>query len=100
MSPIGITGMLFAHVSPNMRIAIPLWNNCVSSVFDFAHQLLVVDAEEQKEMRRSQIDLKDQSVQQRVADMAGLGIDVLICEAISRSSASILATHDLEVIPY
>ena len=72
----------------------------MSSVFDFAHQLLVVDTEGQKEMRRSQIDLKHQSELQRVADIAGLGIDVLICGAISRSLASTLATHNLEVIPF
>jgi predicted Fe-Mo cluster-binding NifX family protein len=83
-----------------MRIAIPIWEGCVSSVFDFAHQLAIVDTEDQREVSRFSIKLKEQSAQQRVADMVKLGIDVLICGAISRSLSSTLAASNLEVIPF
>ncbi len=83
-----------------MRIAIPIWNGNVSSVFDFAHQLAVVDTEGQQEVNRSQIELRAQPVQQRVQELLGLGVHVLICGAISQPLASMLATSNIEVIPF
>lgn len=83
-----------------MRIAIPIWNDSVSSVFDFAHELAVIDAEGQQEVSRSQIELRAQPMQQRVQELLGLGVHVLICGAISQPLASMLATSNIEVIPF
>ncbi len=38
-----------------MKIAIPIWNDCVSSAFDFAHILLLVDIQDGSETNRSEI---------------------------------------------
>ena len=83
-----------------MRIGIPVWNGFVSSVLDFAHQLAVVDAEGQQEVSRSQIQLREQPVQQRAMELVTLGVDVLICGGISRPLAAILAASNIEVIPF
>ena len=83
-----------------MRIAIPVWNGSVSSVFDFAHQLLVVDTKDRKETNRSQIQLKQQPPQQRVSRLVGMGVDVLICGAVSWPLASMLMASNIEVIPF
>ena len=83
-----------------MRIAIPVWNDCVSSVFDFAHQIAIVDAEGQQEVGRSQIELRAQPMQQRVQELLRLGVHVLICGAISQPLASMLAASNIEVIPF
>ena len=62
-----------------MKVAIPIWNGFVSNVFDFAHQLLVVDAEDKKEISRSQVQLAQQVIQQRVTQLVELNANVLIC---------------------
>ena len=83
-----------------MKIAIPIWNGVVSSVFDFAHQLLVVDVEGQQETNRSQIQLEQQAIPQRVNQLFGLGVDVIICGAISCPLAAMLTASNVEVIPF
>ena len=83
-----------------MKIAIPVWNGFVSSVFDFAHQLLLVDVESRVEKSRSEILLEQQAGPQRVNQLIELGVDVLICGAISRPLASMLTASNIEVIPF
>ena len=83
-----------------MKIAIPVWNGFVSSVFDFAHQLLVVDVQDRQETNRSQIQLEQQPGPQRVAKLVDLGVDVLLCGAISWPLASVLAASNIEAIPF
>ena len=83
-----------------MKIAVAVWNGLVSSVFDFAHQLLVVDMESQTEKSRTEISLEQQQGPQRVSRLVDLGVNVLICGAISRPLASMLATSNIEVIPF
>lgn len=83
-----------------MKIAIPVWNNFVSSAFDFAHRLLLVDIENDSEVSRSEISLVPEPIPQRAAKLKILGIDVLICGAISRSLASQIAASGIEVLPY
>ena len=51
-----------------MKIAIPIYGDNVSNVFDFAHRLLLVEIENGKAVERSEIELKDESLLQRVVD--------------------------------
>ena len=83
-----------------MKIAIPVWNDCVSSAFDFAHRLLLVDIENDSEVSRSVISLVPESIPQRAAKLKTLEVKVLICGAISRSLASQVAASGIEVLPY
>jgi predicted Fe-Mo cluster-binding NifX family protein len=83
-----------------MKIAIPVWDNCVSSVLDFAHRLLLVNIENGNEVSRSEISLIPESIPQRAARLKTLGIEVLICGAISRSLASQVTASGIEVLPY
>jgi len=83
-----------------MKIAIPVWNDCVSNVFDFAHRLLLVDIEDGREVERSEVELKAQSLPQRAGSLKNLGVDVLICGAISRALASMVAASGTEVLAF
>ena len=83
-----------------MKIAIPVWNGFVSSVFDFAHYLLVVDIEGKQEINRWQIPLEQQAIPQRVNQLVNSGIEVIICGAISRPLAATLKASNVEVIPF
>ena len=83
-----------------MKIAIPVWDDCVSSAFDFAHRLLLVNIENDSEVSRSEISLVPETIPQRAARLKTLGVNVLICGAISRSLASHVAASGIEVLPY
>jgi len=83
-----------------MKIAIPVWNDCVSSAFDFAHNLLLVDIQNGSEIHRSEISLSTESIPQKAGRLKSLEVDVLICGAISRSLASLVAASGIELLPY
>jgi predicted Fe-Mo cluster-binding NifX family protein len=83
-----------------MKIAIPVWNGFVSNVFDFAHRILLVDIENAKMVNRSEVDLKTESLPQRASNLKNLGVDVLICGAISRALANMVMASRIQVLPY
>ena len=83
-----------------MNIAIPVWNNCVSSAFDFANRLLLVDIQNGSENNRKEISLSTNSIPQKANKLKTLEVDVLICGAISRSLASQVTSHGIEVLAY
>ena len=83
-----------------MKIAIPIWDDCVSSVFDFTHRLLLVDIENDSEVSRSEISLVPEPSPQRATRLKTLGVDILICGAISRSLAIQISASGIEVLPY
>jgi len=69
-------------------------------VFDFARRLLLVDIENTKEFNRSEVALESQSLPQRAGNLKNLGVDVLICGAISRPLMYMLTAFGIEVLPY
>ena len=83
-----------------MKIAIAIWNDCVSSTFDFSDHILLVEIENEKEVSRSQILLKSKSSLQRVNQLKNLEADVLICGAISKTLAEMTKTSGIQVLAY
>ena len=83
-----------------MKIAIPIYGDNVSNVFDFAHRLLLVEIENGKAVKRSEIELKDESLLQRAGQLKDLGIDVLICGAISQALANMVTASGIQLLPY
>lgn len=83
-----------------MKIAIPIYRDNVSSVFDFAHRLLLVDIENAKVVNRSEVALENQSLPQRAGNLKNLGVDVLICGAISQALTNMVTASGIQVLPY
>jgi predicted Fe-Mo cluster-binding NifX family protein len=79
-----------------MRIAIPVWSGRVSPVFDVARSVRVVDLNDGVKTQASDLGLDDD---QRAETLAKLGVDLLICSAISTSLESTLWMAGVEVIP-
>ena len=82
-----------------MKIAIPVWEKGISPVFDTASRLLVVEVEDQKETSRFEIYLDEQDFSRRCVRIRNLGIDILICGAISRPYSRMLMASGIKVIP-
>ena len=83
-----------------MKIAIPIWDGFVSSVFDFAHRLLLVEIQNGRELSRSEVPLQATSLPERAGRLKQLGVNAIICGAISRPLLYMLTASGVEVLPY
>jgi predicted Fe-Mo cluster-binding NifX family protein len=79
-----------------MRIAIPVWNGRVSPVFDVATSIRVFDIHHGTVIGMSNSRLESDG---RAAALVKLGVDLLICAAISVPLESALWISGVEVIP-
>ena len=83
-----------------MRIGIPVWGSRISPVFDTARNLVVVDVAEGREVGRTEDDLTGVLPAQRAARLRSLGVEALLCGAISRPLAGMLASYGIAVVPW
>jgi len=87
-----------------MKVALPIWENRLSPVFDTATRLLVVQLQEnekgQEWSRTMEIPLAGLSGQGRINQILGNGIQVLLCGAISRPLYDMLQLHGIEVVAF
>ncbi|MFA6424620.1 MAG: NifB/NifX family molybdenum-iron cluster-binding protein [Phycisphaerae bacterium] len=83
-----------------MKIAVPIWQDNVSGVLDFANKLLLVEIENGAETGRNEIILAEQSGPERAANIRQLGVNVVICGAISKSLACALSSSGIKVLPF
>lgn len=83
-----------------MKVAIPTWENRVSPVFDVAKHLLVVDVEDNTEIARSEAVTPGTALSGRANRLAELGVNVLICGAISQPLERMLVSATIKVIPH
>ncbi len=83
-----------------MKIAIPIYGDNISNVFDFAHSLLLLEIENGREVNRSEVELKAESLPQRAGRLKNLEVDVLICGAISRALATMITASEIEVLAF
>jgi predicted Fe-Mo cluster-binding NifX family protein len=81
-----------------MKIAIPIWEDKVSPVFDTALRLLVVEIENMKEVSRFIYYIDEQDLNRKCQRVRNLGLDILICGAISHPYLHMLVASGLEVI--
>ena len=81
------------------KIAIPIWKDSVSTVFDFAGKLLVVQMQGNQELSRSEIDISAKFPISRARRLSQLRISVLICGAISQQLAAFVASVGIQIIP-
>ena len=92
--------MIVVMKKSQTRIAIPIWNDYVSNVLDFANQLLLIDIEDNRDANHIQLPLMPRAMSQRASQLIELSVDVLICGTISRSLAIMLMASHIEVIPF
>lgn len=81
-----------------MKIAVSEYKNNVATAFDFANEVIVFTCENKKVINRQSHKIDDQFIPLRGMKLKNLGIDTLICGAISNPSAFMLHHHSIEVI--
>jgi predicted Fe-Mo cluster-binding NifX family protein len=81
-------------------LAIAVWNERVSPVFDAARQLVLVDVENGMQQACREEIIQESFLTQRAHRLTDLGVNVLICGAISRPLATLLSASGITVIPW
>jgi predicted Fe-Mo cluster-binding NifX family protein len=87
-------------MATTMKIAIPTWQGRISPVFDSATLLLVVELADGAEVGRSEERLTEVLPPQRVARLKELGVDVLVCGAVSRPLAEMITASGIALVPF
>jgi len=82
-----------------MRIAVPIWEDRISPVLDTAARLLVVDTQKRKETSRFETVLDEQDIHRRCFRIKGLGVDIMVCGAVSRPLLRMLTALEIDIIP-
>jgi len=83
-----------------MRVAVAVWNNRISPVFDVAQRLLVCDLEGGRVISRREEDVSGLTPQERTARLGASGAQALICGAISRPMAAMVTATGVRLIPF
>jgi predicted Fe-Mo cluster-binding NifX family protein len=67
------------------RIAIPVFKSRISPVFDACNRVLLVDLDQNREIKRAEIIFEDLSVLERLRMLNRLRVTNVICAGISQS---------------
>jgi len=82
-----------------MRVAVPVCAGETATTIDFAHEILVVDCQQSREIHRSVVALEEVQPENRARRIIRLGVDALICGAISRELARLMQSSGIRLIP-
>ncbi|RJX33242.1 MAG: hypothetical protein C4516_02285 [Oxalobacter sp.] len=83
-----------------MKIAFACWDNRIAPVFDTARHIHVVEVSNEKVLSESNESLQEPLPQQKVRRLLDLGVNALVCGAISRPLHRMLVTNGIQVMPF
>jgi predicted Fe-Mo cluster-binding NifX family protein len=83
-----------------MKVAIPHWQGRISPLFDAADNLLLVDIEDGRELKRNRFNLKSSDPHRRAEEVSRLGADMLLCGAVSRELETALRGNGVQVVAF
>jgi predicted Fe-Mo cluster-binding NifX family protein len=82
-----------------MKVAVTVWEDTVSTVCDFSSRLLVFDVMGDEVKNRSFMPFETRILLEKVNQLGELGVDVLLCGAISRPLERMIRASGVKVIP-
>lgn len=83
-----------------MKIALTSWNERISPVFDVSRQIVVMETKDGRIINRQEHDLESVEPTAKVIRLAELGIDTLICGAVSRPLADMIIARGIKLVPF
>jgi predicted Fe-Mo cluster-binding NifX family protein len=83
-----------------MKVALTVWDDRISPVFDSAHMLLIAEIKDNEVIKRQYMTF-DPGIPLQLSNMLkGQDISVIICGAISEVPANRLEAAGMELIPF
>jgi predicted Fe-Mo cluster-binding NifX family protein len=83
-----------------MKAAFAAWEDRIAPVFDVARRVRLVDARGGRILGECERPLDAELPTQRVWLLAEMGIELLVCGAISRPMEAMVAAHGIRVVPF
>lgn len=83
-----------------MKIAIPVFQNRVSPVFDWSSRILVIETDGRLEIGREEHGLAGASLKDRADRLMEMKVDSLLCGGISEAMLALLIARGINVIPW
>lgn len=80
-----------------MKTAFAYWENRIAPVFDTARNLLLVESEGERITREERLPLADEPPLARTLRLVDLGVETLVCGAISRALQEMLPAYGIKV---
>ncbi|WP_457553393.1 NifB/NifX family molybdenum-iron cluster-binding protein [Desulfobacula sp.] len=83
-----------------MKLAITIWGNRVSPVFDAAATLLVVYIKNRMIIKKSYTSFDPESPLDLIKELKKMQVPILICGAISTKPADLIVNNDIKLISF
>ncbi len=83
-----------------MNVALTVWENRISPLFDSTRMLLIVDIRKRNVIGKHLETFPYESPLSRAAKLADLDVNVLICGAISNLFANPIEIYGIRIIPF
>jgi predicted Fe-Mo cluster-binding NifX family protein len=81
-------------------LAIPVWDDQVSTTLDFARALVLVEVQGGREVSRKEVVLGDGPAAGKARKLRNLGVGVVLCGAVSQSLAQAVSGAGIQIVPY
>jgi predicted Fe-Mo cluster-binding NifX family protein len=81
-----------------MKTAFAVWNNRIAPVFDVARRVIVVGSAAAGRDVQTQVLLTGDPPLQKALQLSELGVDCLVCGAISRPLKAVLIARGIQVV--
>ncbi|MCG8565130.1 MAG: dinitrogenase iron-molybdenum cofactor biosynthesis domain-containing protein [Desulfobacterales bacterium] len=83
-----------------MKIALTVWGNRISPVFDAARTLLVAEIQNKQITNKTYIGFSPDSPQDLIETLKDMGISVMICGAISNTPAGLITEKGIKLLSF
>ena len=83
-----------------MKIALTVWGNRISPVFDAARTLLVAKIQDKQIMDKTYIGIEPGNSQELLETLEKMEIHTLICGAISNTPATVITDHGIKLFSF
>jgi predicted Fe-Mo cluster-binding NifX family protein len=83
-----------------MKLAVAAWGNRISPVLDVSHQVLLLEVVGGKVLARERRELPGGGAAERAEWLGALGVEELICGAVSRPLAEMIAARGIRLVAF
>lgn len=83
-----------------MKIALSVFKDSISTVFDVAQQLLILEVDVTGDSKSTMLKIEATDAVSRATQLSEHGINVLICGAISRPLQASISSRGIAVYPF
>lgn len=83
-----------------MKVALAVWNDRISPVFDVSRELLVVDVKDGSVVERIGVHFSSDQPMHKVQRLVEMEVAVLLCGAVSRQLAATLEANGISLLAF